>query len=85
MTTAVSAAIETITKKFTAKQFVDARLECRSCLAEAAFESTTREIQAEKLLADVEARISVGMKRKNDFVTELKKIHVYGNLRPTKI
>jgi len=80
MTTAASTAIKTKTQKLASEQYADTRLECRSCLAEATFESTRREIQAGKLLADAEARITVGMRKKNDFATELKKIQVYDKL-----
>jgi len=80
MTAAASCAIEMKTEKLSVEQFADVQLECKTCFAEATFEATRRHIEAEILLADAEAQTAAGMKRKNEFDTQLKKIQVYDKL-----
>lgn len=80
MTAAGTAAIEMKTKKLTVQQLADAKLERDSSLAEATVRSLAIEVEAEKLFADTEGMMASWLKKKNEFITQLKKIEVYEKL-----
>jgi len=80
MMAAESATMEMKTAKLTVEQLANVKLECESVLTEATINSLANRIEADKLLVNAEGRTSSWLKKKHDFITQLRKIDVYDKL-----
>jgi len=80
MTAAGAAAIEMKTKMLNTEQITNAKKMSDCCLADAKLISAKEEANTHRILAEAEKKTASWGKRRNDFITSLKKINVYNKL-----
>lgn len=80
MAAAGAAAIEMKTKSLSTEQIADAKKMSVSCLSDAMLIASKENAETDRVLAEAEKTTASWSKRRNDFITSLKKINVYDKL-----